>query len=53
MTAGRPTKYHSDYAEMAYKACLLWGATDEELAKYFEVDEATLYRWKLVHPEFC
>ncbi len=41
----RPTKYKEEYAEQAYKLCLL-GATDKDLAEFFEVDEATINRWK-------
>lgn len=50
--AGRPTKYKAEYASQAYKICLL-GATDKTLADFFEVDEATINRWKDAHPEFC
>lgn len=50
--AGRPTKYKAEYCKLAYNYCLL-GATDKELATFFEVDEATLNRWKLEHKEFC
>lgn len=48
---GRPTKYQEKYAEQAYKLCLL-GATDAELANFFEVSEQTLNTWKSEHPEF-
>lgn len=50
--AGRPTKYKAEYCEQVYKLCLL-GATDKEIADFFEVDEATVNRWKVAHPEFC
>lgn len=50
--AGRPTKYLPIYNKQAYKLCLL-GATDIELADFFEVDEATVNRWKLEFPQFC
>lgn len=49
---GRPTLYRAEYAEQARKLCRL-GATDKELADFFEVDEATINRWKQAHPEFC
>lgn len=49
---GRPSPYKSEYADQAYKLCLL-GATDEELADFFEVDERTINRWKDQHEEFC
>lgn len=48
---GRPTKYKEEYAEQAYKLCLL-GFTDEDLASYFEVNEDTINEWKKVHEEF-
>ena len=49
---GRPSKYKSEYAEQARKLCLL-GATDTDMADFFDVDEATINRWKLDFPEFC
>lgn len=49
---GRPSKYDAAYAEQARKLCLL-GATDEELADFFSVDVASIYRWKNDHPKFC
>lgn len=52
MAGGRPTKYKAEYAEQAYKFCLL-GATDARLGEFFEVDEATIHRWKHDHKEFC
>lgn len=52
MARGRPSKYKKEYAEQAYKLCLL-GATDKDLADFFEVDEATVNRWKQGHVEFC
>lgn len=48
---GRPTKYQEQYAEQARKLCLL-GATDKELADFFEVAEDTIHEWKKVHSEF-
>jgi hypothetical protein len=49
--AGAPTKYKPEYNEQAYKLCLL-GATDAELADFFDVEESTINNWKLAHPEF-
>lgn len=49
--AGRPTKYKEEYADLVYKFSLL-GATDEDLAKFFDVNEDTIHEWKKVHPEF-
>jgi hypothetical protein len=48
---GRPTKYKEEYNDQAYKLCLL-GATDKELADFFEVNEDTIYEWKKVHSKF-
>jgi hypothetical protein len=42
---GRPTKYLPEYDEQAYKLCLL-GATDAEMASFFDVDESTINNWK-------
>lgn len=52
MGAGRPSDYQEAFAEQATKLCAL-GATDDELADFFEVHRATIYRWKHDHPEFC
>lgn len=49
--AGRPTDYKATYNKLAYNYCLL-GATDIELADFFEVAESTINLWKLNHPEF-
>jgi hypothetical protein len=52
MAGGRPSKYKEEFAEQAYKLCLL-GAKDSEIASFFDVDEATVNRWKIDYPEFC
>lgn len=52
MTAGRPTDYQDDYARSAEKLTAL-GATDMELADFFDVNVRTIYRWKHEHEEFC
>ena len=49
---GRPTDYQPEYAVQAEKLCLL-GATDDELADFFGVHRATIYRWKHTYDEFC
>lgn len=51
MAGGRPSKYKENTAEQAYKLCLL-GATDKELADFFEVAESTFNLWKKEHIEF-
>ena len=52
MSGGRPSKYKPEYVEQAQKLATL-GATDREAAEFFDVNEATLHRWKHEHPEFC
>jgi len=52
MTTGRPSKYDPSMIEQAKKLAQL-GATDRDVADFFQIDEATLYRWKHTHPEFC
>lgn len=49
---GRPSSYDEDYARQAEKLAQL-GATDQEIADFFEVDVRTIYRWKHDHEEFC
>jgi hypothetical protein len=49
--AGAPTKYKTEYAEQAYKLCLL-GATDKEMADFFQVEEKTINNWKKAHDGF-
>ena len=48
---GRPSLYREEYAEQARKLCLL-GATDQELAQFFEIDVRTVYDWKRTKSEF-
>ena len=52
MAIGRPTSYKPAYPKQAAKLCAL-GATDAEIAAFFEVHTATLYRWKAQHKDFC
>lgn len=49
---GRPSKYDPKMNEQVYKLCLL-GAIDREIANFFDVNEATINRWKESEPEFC
>lgn len=49
--AGRPSKYKDEYAGQAYKLCLL-GATDKEIADFFNVSEQTINSWKKAYPAF-
>lgn len=48
---GRPTKYKEEFKELAYNYCLL-GATDAELAVFFDVHISTIHQWKLDYPDF-
>jgi hypothetical protein len=48
---GRDSKYRPEFNEQARKLCLL-GATDKELAEFFEVCEATINNWKAQFPAF-
>ena len=48
---GRPTSYRPEYGEQARKLCQL-GATDAELAQFFEVNRSTIFEWRAAHPEF-
>jgi hypothetical protein len=51
LMAGRPTDYRPEFAEQAEKLCKL-GATDKELAEFFDVCEATINNWKNDFPQF-
>lgn len=48
---GRPSDYKRKYAKQAKMLCAL-GATDAELAEFFECSLPTLYRWQLHFKEF-
>lgn len=50
--SGRPTDFKASFVKQAEKLCQL-GATDQELADFFEVDARTIYRWKHDHDAFC
>lgn len=50
-TVGRPSDFKDEYADLAYNYCLL-GATDKDLASFFNVCEATINNWKISSPEF-
>lgn len=49
--SGRPTKYKKEYDDQVYKICLL-GATDAEIASFFEIAESTVNEWKKEHEGF-
>jgi hypothetical protein len=50
-TGGRPSKYEKKFNKQAYKLCLL-GATDKDLAAFFEVVESTINEWKISQEGF-
>ena len=47
----RPTDYREEYDQQAYKLCLL-GATDKQLANFFDTSEQTINAWKKQFPSF-
>lgn len=48
----RPSKFKPEFIAQAEKLCKL-GATDMELADFFDVEVRTLYRWKADNEAFC
>lgn len=52
LDVGRPTDYKPEFVEQVKKLCLL-GATDIEIADFFGVSVATIYRWSVKYPQFC
>jgi hypothetical protein len=48
---GRPSSYHPEYAKSAETLCKL-GATDNELADFFDVTTVTIWNWKARHQDF-
>lgn len=51
MAGGRPSSFKEEYLDLAYKFALL-GATDKQMAYFFDVSEVTLNAWKKEYPEF-
>lgn len=51
MAGGRPSSFKSEFVEQARKLCQL-GATDEDLADFFQVAIRTIANWKASQPEF-
>lgn len=49
---GRPSDFRDEFVAQAEKLCRL-GATDIELADFFEVDVRTIYRWAQSREVFC
>ena len=52
MPPGRPTDFKSEFIEQAQKLAFL-GATEIQLADFFDVNESTIWRWKQTYPDFC
>ncbi len=50
--SGAPTKYLIKYNEQAFRLALL-GSTNEDIAKFFNISESTLYEWCIKHPKFA
>lgn len=48
---GRPTKFHPDLCDQAHNYCLL-GATNAELAEFFDVSTSTIDNWIARHRDF-
>jgi hypothetical protein len=50
---GRPTDFKPEYAEQVERLCKLKiGATDEDIAEFFDKAVSTISLWKRKHPEF-
>lgn len=49
---GRPPKYDPSYVKQVEKLCAL-GATNQEIADFFEVNVRTVDRWIVTHEDFC
>jgi hypothetical protein len=49
---GAPSKYKRSFVKQAQKLAEL-GATDVEVAEFFDINIATVYRWKHTYKEFC
>lgn len=52
MDRGRPTEYREEYCAQAQKLAKL-GATDRDLAEFFDVSIRTIERWRVQHEDFC
>ena len=56
MTRSNPkpgkSQYKAEYAAIAEKLCQGLGATDVDVADYFDVTPKTIRRWRHAHPKF-
>lgn len=48
---GRPSKYKPEYADQVTNLMRL-GATDHDLARFFDVSLPTIHTWTVAHPDF-
>lgn len=48
----RPSKYDPDLHPVQALKLARLGATDDDIASFFEVCRATIYNWRNEHPEF-
>lgn len=49
---GRPTKFRPEFVKQAERLANI-GATDAEIANFFEINVLTLHRWKHTNSAFC
>ena len=49
---GAPSGFKHEYVKQAEGLCKL-GATDMDLAEFFNVSDRTINRWRIQFPEFC
>lgn len=52
MGTGRPSAYRPEYAVIAARVCALYGATVDELSKFFGVALDTIKEWMDAHEDF-
>jgi hypothetical protein len=51
-SAGRPSKYKPGHCNIARKLCKIFGAINEQLAEFFEVNVDTIYEWQNTYTDF-
>lgn len=51
MARGRPTSFKPEYQTQIEKLCRL-GATNEDIADFFNVNIQTVHNWRKAHPDF-
>ena len=49
---GQPTKFSESYIPQLIKLCEIFGATDKQIAAFYDVTEQTINNWKLQQPKF-